>query len=85
MIFYVVAAVTWACPGEWFSGLVPEKARPLLCEPSAKVEVFDRLNEAKVRVLVAGPSARLLACRGLRCKKVEVQWVTEPKFEEVKP
>jgi hypothetical protein len=85
VIFYIVAFVSWSCPGGWFSGLVPEKVRPFACDAQAQVEVYDRLNAAKVRVFERGPSASLMACRGLRCKKVPVVWVTEPTFAEVRP
>ena len=83
MTFYAVAFVAWACPGGWFSGLVPPPLRPVVCQAQPQVEVVSSLPLAEKRVRDVGPVSRLLRCAGLRCREVPVAWVTEPKFEEV--
>ena len=81
MTFWIVATISWACPGGWLSGLVPEALRPLVCKQQAQTEVFDRLSRARDRVRDAGPTSRLTACRGLRCKDASVIWTTSPEFK----
>ena len=82
MTFYIAAALAWACPGGWLSGLIPAAARPLVCQAKPQIELLDRLPAAEARIRVLGPGSRLLACHGFRCKDVPVLWTTTPEFEE---
>lgn len=85
MIFWLVASISWACPGGWFGGFIPAAVKPLACQGAPQVEHFERLDKAEARIRELGPGSTLIACRGLRFKTVPITWVTEPVFKEVKP
>jgi hypothetical protein len=82
MTSFLVAWVAWTCPGGWFGGLVPAQARPLVCQPTAKVEPYDRLERARKRVVELGKDSapKLIEVRGLRHTELPVTWVTEARF-----
>ena len=82
MTFFLVSWVAYTCPGGWFGGLVPAQARPLVCQPSAKVESFDRLERARKRVVELGKESapKMTEVRGLRLIDLPVTWVTEARF-----
>lgn len=77
MTFYLVGAVAWTCPGGWFSGLVPAKLKPLICDSKVIVEPFDRLARAQDRIDDLGQGASLIKCEGLRCRPLSIDWVSE--------
>lgn len=80
--FFLVTWLSWNCPGGWFSGLVPEAARPLACTPVVKKEAYDRLSMARKRISELGPSSKadLTLVQGLRLTDRPVSWVTTVKF-----
>lgn len=85
-VFFVVAFVAWQCPGGWFSGLVPDKLRPIMCEARYDFETKADLAEAKALVAEKGRGATLSRCRSQEgepdCDDIEVTWVSEPRFSD---
>lgn len=83
MTWYMVAWLSWACPGGWFSGLVPAPARPILCKPCIEHKVFDRASDAYVKIESLGPGtgATLTEYRGLRRKDRSITWAAYVTIE----
>ena len=82
MLFYIVASVAWACPGGWFSGLVPPTLHPLICQAKSKTEIFSDLSVAKKRVHSLGMQSQLIVCKALRCQDIPTEWIIEPVFAQ---
>jgi len=82
MIWYYVLWITWACPGGWFSGLVPETLRPIACKAESRMEIFDGAGRgrAEKRIREQGQTAQMWSCRGLKCRQVDVRWITSVEF-----
>lgn len=79
MTWYLVAWISWTCPGGFLSGLWPAAVRPMLCQPKPESRVVSGPREA--RGLVA-PGARLYQCGGLKCRELSVVWSSVVKIEE---
>jgi len=84
MTYYLVLIVAWTCPGGWFGGFIPAKARPLICEYRPEAIFFDRQDRARARAIKEGPGSRLLSCKGFRCID-SLTWKQIPQFSEEKP
>ncbi len=84
MTWILVAWISWTCPGGPISGLVPAAARPLVCRPAPRHELYDpaRRPRAQARVRELGAGAELRVCRGLRCSDNLADWTTDVKFKE---
>ena len=74
MTWYLVLSIGLACPGGWFSGLVPQAVRPYICAKKPHADIFPRNTDAYKRLRELGPDTLLLECRGLKCQEVEVKW-----------
>lgn len=84
MIWTAVLWISWTCPGGLLGGFVPAAARPLLCAPAPRLELYDpaRRGRAEARVRDLGAGAEIRACRGLRCSSNLADWTTDVKFKE---
>lgn len=84
MIWFLVTWISWACPGGPLGGLVPAAARPAVCRPEPRFEVYDPALErrARARVRELGGGAELRRCRGLRCSGNLADWKTDVEFKE---
>lgn len=84
MTWYLVAWVSWTCPGGMLSGIWPAAARPLICAPHAEDMLCSRRADAerKVRELGPGAGVRLFAFRGLRGREIDLTWSTKLEIGE---
>lgn len=80
----VVAWLSYACPGGWFSNLTPEALRPFVCKAAPELKWFDvaRSGEARALVQAKGVGTRLYVCSRGGCAEIPVQWRTEATFWE---
>ncbi len=74
MTWYLVLSIGLSCPGGMLSGFIPQAIRPYVCTREPRAEIIPREADAHARVRQIGPGARLMACRGLRCRDVRVEW-----------
>lgn len=84
-MIYHVAFVAWSCALGWLGSRIvniPEKAKPLVCDPSYRQEAYKELNDAKDAVRKAGPGSTLWACEDADCNEIEVKWTTVAEFGE---
>lgn len=78
MSYFTVLWLSFACPGGWFSGMVPEAARPYVCRVQPETDVYGSREEAERKLMSLGPSAhpRLFVWTNLRKKEVPLTWLT---------
>lgn len=84
MTYWLIVYIGFACPGGWFSSLIPAAARPVACKAKPEQEFYSSRKLADKRVLDIGPSSatRLFECKAFRCREKDVDWTPTVEIEE---
>lgn len=76
MTWYLIAWIALSCPGGMFQKLIPDSAKPFLCEAEPKTKIVSTKREAHKLVTKKGCGAKLFKCKGLRCRGVDISCYT---------
>lgn len=75
--WYLVAWMTWACPGGMLARFIPEPVKPVVCRPAeTRSLMFLKKDDAMETVQGLGPYAipTLHWCQTGRCYTRKIEW-----------
>lgn len=82
MTLYVVVWLAYSCPGGPLSFLIPQKARPLVCEPEMRMETtaYQIVAEQKIQDLGPEVYSGMFKVVGSKPNKMRFSWSKELKW-----